>query len=207
MADLHHLRRPEADERIAELIARLDLVEAADRPASTYSGGMRRRLDLAMTLIGRPTVIFLDEPTTGLDPRSRRQVWDDVRALVAGGVTVFLTTQYLDEADALADRIAVLHEGRIAAHGTAAELKALVVGGHVRLDFDDPTALDEATAAFASLGATADDGGLSLRVPSDATVGALRDLVTRVDLDDDVRIDLVQPDLDDVFFALTEVAR
>ena len=186
MADLHHLPRAEARERIAELVARLDLVEAADRPASGYSGGMRRRLDLAMTLIGRPEVIFLDEPTTGLDPRSRRQVWDDVQALVATGVTVFLTTQYLDEADALADRIALLDGGRIVAEGTAGELKAQVPGAHLRLDLvdDDPVEL-----------------------PTAATVGALRALLAGLDVDDDTPVDLVQPKLDDVFFALTEATR
>jgi ABC-2 type transport system ATP-binding protein len=185
MADLHHVPKRERAARVDELVARFDLVEAIDKPAATYSGGMKRRLDLAMTLLGRPEVLFLDEPTTGLDPRSRRQVWDDVRELVAAGVTVFLTTQYLDEADALADRIAVLDGGRIVAEGTAAELKAQVPGGHVR---------------FAT-----DDGPLD--VPTEPTVGALRALLATVDLDDDTRLALVQPDLDDVFFALTEVAR
>jgi ABC-2 type transport system ATP-binding protein len=207
MADLHHLRRAEGSARIAELVARLDLVDAADRPASTYSGGMRRRLDLAMTLLGRPEVIFLDEPTTGLDPRSRRQVWDDVRALVASGVTVFLTTQYLDEADALADRIALLDGGRVVAEGTASELKALVPGGHIRLDFATPEALDAAALALAGAGATAEEAGLTLRVPGDPTIGALRTLLAQVDLDADTVIDLVRPDLDDVFFTLTEVTR
>ena len=206
MADLHHLGRGEAAMRITELLMRLDLVDAADRLAATYSGGMRRRLDLAMTLIGRPEVIFLDEPTTGLDPRSRRQVWDDVRALVAGGVTVFLTTQYLDEADALADRIALLNGGRIVAEGTASELKALVPGGHIRLDFATPAALEAARQPLAGTGATIDDAGLTLRVPGDTTIGALRQLLAQVDLDDDTVVDLVRPDLDDVFFALTEVS-
>ncbi len=214
MADLHHLGRTEGAARIAELVARLDLVDAADRPASTYSGGMRRRLDLAMTLLGEPEVIFLDEPTTGLDPRSRRQVWDDVRALVREGVTVFLTTQYLDEADALADRIALLDGGRIVAEGTASELKARVPGGHVRLDFATPTALAAAAHALDGTGATVDEAALVLRVPGDPTAGALRDLLAGLDdldLDDldldDVAVEVVRPDLDDVFFALTEVTR
>ena len=112
MADLHHLGRAAGRRRAAELLDRFDLAEAADRPASTYSGGMRRRLDLAMTLVGDPRLIFLDEPTTGLDPRSRHTMWAIIRDLVAGGVTVFLTTQYLEEADELADRIAVLDHGR-----------------------------------------------------------------------------------------------
>jgi ABC-2 type transport system ATP-binding protein len=126
MADLRHLGRVEGRRRAAELLERFDLVEAADKPASTYSGGMRRRLDLAMTLVGDPRLIFLDEPTAGLDPRSRRTMWELIRELVAGGVTVFLTTQYLDEADELADQIALLDHGAIVAEGTADELKRLV---------------------------------------------------------------------------------
>ncbi|MQS37746.1 ABC transporter ATP-binding protein, partial [Streptomyces katsurahamanus] len=140
MADLHHLPRNEGRRTAAELLERFDLVEAAKRPASTYSGGMKRRLDIAMTLVGDPRIIFLDEPTTGLDPRSRHNMWQIIRELVSGGVTVFLTTQYLEEADELADRIAVLNDGKIAAEGTAAELKRLIPGGHVRLRFTDPAA-------------------------------------------------------------------
>ncbi|MEU3305431.1 ATP-binding cassette domain-containing protein, partial [Streptomyces sp. NPDC006678] len=112
MADLHHLSKREGRQVAAELLERFDLVEAASRPASTYSGGMKRRLDIAMTLVGNPRIIFLDEPTTGLDPRARHNMWQIIRELVTGGVTVFLTTQYLEEADELADRIAVLHGGR-----------------------------------------------------------------------------------------------
>jgi ABC-2 type transport system ATP-binding protein len=125
MADLRHFGRAEGRRLAAELLERFDLTEAADKPVATYSGGMRRRLDLAMTLVGDPRLIFLDEPTTGLDPRSRRMMWVLIRELVAGGVTVFLTTQYLEEADELADRIALLDEGRIVAEGTADELKEL----------------------------------------------------------------------------------
>ena len=124
-------------------------------------------------------MLFLDEPTSGLDPRSRRQVWDDIRSLVAGGVTVFLTTQYLEEADALADRIALLDGGRLVAEGTAAELKALVPGGQVRLDFAEPGALAAASDALAEWSAAADDATLTLRIPTDATVGALRRLSRR----------------------------
>jgi len=113
---------------------------------STYSGGMRRRLDLAMTLVGDPAVIFLDEPTTGLDPRSRRTMWQIIRELVTDGVTIFLTTQYLDEADELADRVAVLDHGRIVAAGTPAELKRRIPGGHIQLQFAQPDALYAATA-------------------------------------------------------------
>ena len=134
MANLNHLRRGEGRRRVVALLERFDIVEAARETPATYSGGMRRRLDLAMTLVGSPRVIFLDEPTTGLDPRSRRGMWEIVRELAAGGVTIFLTTQYLEEADRLADRIAVLDQGRIIAEGTSAELKGLVPGGQATLD-------------------------------------------------------------------------
>jgi ABC-2 type transport system ATP-binding protein len=126
MADLHHLGRAEGRRRAAALLDRFDLADARRKPAATYSGGMRRRLDIAMTLVGDPRVIFLDEPTTGLDPRSRRETWAIVRELVAGGTTVLLTTQHLEEAEALAHRIGVLDRGRLIAHGTAGELKDLV---------------------------------------------------------------------------------
>jgi ABC-2 type transport system ATP-binding protein len=124
MADLNHLGRVAGRRRVAELLDRFGLAEAAGKPVATYSGGMKRKLDLAMTLVGAPSVVFLDEPTAGLDPRSRRALWDEVRALVAGGTTILLTTQYLEEADQLADSVAVLHGGRVVAEGTPAELKA-----------------------------------------------------------------------------------
>ncbi|MDM7830092.1 ATP-binding cassette domain-containing protein [Cellulomonas sp. MW9] len=129
MADLHHLGRAAGRQRVAELLERFGLTDAADKPVATYSGGMKRKLDLAMTLVGTPSVVFLDEPTTGLDPRSRRTLWDEVRALVADGTTILLTTQYLEEADQLADSVAVLHGGRIVAEGTPAELKAVHAAG------------------------------------------------------------------------------
>jgi ABC-2 type transport system ATP-binding protein len=207
MADLHHLPRRAGDERAIALLADFGIAEAADRPAATYSGGMRRRLDLAMTLLGEPRVLFLDEPTTGLDPRSRRELWERVNLLVTTGVTVFLTTQYLEEADALADRIALLDRGRVVAEGTAAELKALVPGGHARLDFRDSGSLATAAAALAQHDAVVDEENLCLRVPSDGTIGVLRELLARADIADDARIALVQPDLDDVFLSLTEVTR
>jgi ABC-2 type transport system ATP-binding protein len=164
---------------------------------------MRRRLDLAMTLIGSPRVIFLDEPTTGLDPRSRRRMWDDIRELAAGGVTILLTTQYLDEADELADRIAVLDHGRIVAEGTPDELKRRIPGGHVRLRLADPSALRAAAALFD--GATPDEERLVLRVPGSGDVAFLRRLLAQLD---DARIaveelSISRPDLDDVFFAVT----
>src|SRR6185437_15537831 len=130
MADLKHLGAAEGKRVTTELLERFDLAESAQKLASTYSGGMRRKLDLAMTLVGNPQIIFLDEPTTGLDPRSRRTMWEIVRELVADGVTIFLTTQYLDEADQLADRIAVLDQGRLVAHGTPGELKSQIPGSH-----------------------------------------------------------------------------
>ncbi|MCX4092318.1 ATP-binding cassette domain-containing protein [Nocardia sp. alder85J] len=203
MADLHHLGRDEGRRRVGGLLERFDLVDAADKPASTYSGGMRRRLDLAMTLVGSPQVIFLDEPTTGLDPRSRRTMWQIIRELVADGVTIFLTTQYLDEADELADRIAVLDHGRVVAEGTAEELKRRIPGGHVRLRFADQDGLD---AAVRALGPVAHDGdALTLRVPSDGSLRALKTLIDRLDAGA-VEVDELSvhtPDLDDVFLALT----
>jgi ABC-2 type transport system ATP-binding protein len=203
MADLHHLGRAAGRARVAELLERFDLVDAARRPASTYSGGMRRRLDLAMTLVGSPRVIFLDEPTTGLDPRSRRTMWDSIRDLVAGGVTIFLTTQYLDEADELADRVAVLDQGRVVAHGSSEELKRRIPGGHVRLQFATPEAL---SAAADLLGTDSrDDEKLIIQVPGDGGVSALRRLLEQLD-DADVEVEdlsIHTPDLDDVFFAVT----
>jgi ABC-2 type transport system ATP-binding protein len=203
MADLNHLGRVAGRARVDDLLARFDLVDAASRLVSTYSGGMRRRLDLAMTLIGSPRVIFLDEPTTGLDPRSRRQMWDGIRNLAASGVTILLTTQYLDEADELADRIAVLDQGRIVAEGTPDELKRRIPGGHVRLQLADAPTLRAAAALFD--GATLDEERLVLRVPGDGDVAALRHLLEQLDdariAVEDLSID--SPDLDDVFFAVT----
>jgi ABC-2 type transport system ATP-binding protein len=204
MADLRHLGRAEGRRRAADLLERFDLVEAAGKPAAAYSGGMRRRLDLAMGLVGDPRIVFLDEPTTGLDPRSRRTMWDIIRDLAAGGVTVFLTTQYLEEADQLAGRIAVLDHGRIVAEGTADQLKRLVPGGHVSLRFTDAGALDAAARAFGDAGR--DDEELTLQVPSDGGVQSLRTLLDRLDAEE-IGVDTLAvhtPDLDDVFLALTE---
>ena len=202
VAKLRHLSRSEREPRVAELLERFELVDAADKTPATYSGGMRRRLDLAMTLLGNPRIIFLDEPTTGLDPRSRHVMWDIVRGLVADGVTIFLTTQYLDEADELADRIVLLDRSRIVADGTPAELKRRIPGGHVRLQFADRTALD--TAANRLPAATRDNQALTLQVPSDGGAHSLRTLLN--DLDESIQIETLSictPDLDDVFFALT----
>jgi ABC-2 type transport system ATP-binding protein len=203
MANLHHLGRVAGQARVTELLDRFDLVDAARRPVSTYSGGMRRRLDLAMTLVGSPQVIFLDEPTTGLDPRSRRTMWDSIRELVADGVTIFLTTQYLDEADHLADRIAVLDRGRVVAEGSAEELKRRIPGGHVELQFATAEAL-RAAAELLDAGSR-DDEKLLLQVPGDGGVRSLRRLLAQLE-DADVEVEQLAihtPDLDDVFFAVT----
>ncbi|MGK5553920.1 ATP-binding cassette domain-containing protein [Actinomadura kijaniata] len=203
MADLRHLSRRDGRRRAAELLERFDLVEAARKPASTYSGGMQRRLDLAMTLVGDPRLIFLDEPTTGLDPRSRRSMWQVVRELVADGVTIFLTTQYLEEADQLADRIAMLDHGTLIAQGTPEELKRLIPGGHVSLRFTDRHGVD---AALRALGTGFLNGdALTLHVPGDGSVGSLRQLLARLD-DHSVDVEELSvhtPDLDDVFLTLT----
>jgi len=203
MADLHHLRAGEGKRAVTSLLERFDLVESAQKMAAAYSGGMRRKLDLAMTLVTRPQIIFLDEPTAGLDPRSRRTMWILFRALVAAGVTVFVTTQYLEEADQLADRIAVLDRGHLVAEGTPGELKRQVPGGDVRLRFSDVVVLD--AAARVLNGSAVDDAALTLRVPSDGGVKSLRALLDRLD---EHSIDVAEfsvhtPDLDDVFLALT----
>jgi len=203
MADLHHLRAGEGKRVVNSLLARFDLAESARKMAATYSGGMRRKLDLAMTLVTRPQIIFLDEPTTGLDPRSRRTMWNIVRELVADDVTVFLTTQYLEEADRLADRIAVLDQGHLVAEGTPDQLKRKVPGSHVRLRFSDGALLD--AAARVLNGSMRDDEDLTLRVPGDGGAKSVRALLNRLD---EHSIDVEEfsvhtPDLDDVFLALT----
>ncbi|MFC9253058.1 ATP-binding cassette domain-containing protein [Amycolatopsis thailandensis] len=203
MADLHHLPRRAGRKRAAELLERFELNDAAKKTPATFSGGMRRKLDLAMTLIGDPEVIFLDEPTTGLDPRSRRTMWEIIRDLVEGGVTIFLTTQYLEEADQLADRVAVLDGGRIVALGTPDELKRRVPGGHLQLKFPDAAALSDATRALRV--STSDEEALVLRVPTDGTLTALRAVLDRLDAEA-VAVDSLTvhtPDLDDVFLSLT----
>jgi len=203
MADLHHLGRRQRRDRTAALLDRFELADVARKPASTYSGGMRRRLDLAMTLTGDPRLIFLDEPTTGLDPRARRTMWEIIRGLAADGVTIFLTTQYLDEADQLASRIAVLDHGRIVAEGTAEELKRRIPGGHIQLQFASPEELASAAQVLGS--ATRDAEALTLQVPTDGNLRSLRKVLEQLD---GARIEadglsIHTPDLDDVFFALT----
>ncbi len=203
MADLHHLERREGRRRATELLARFDLVDAAGKLPAAYSGGMRRRLDLAMTLVGDPRVIFLDEPTTGLDPRSRHTMWQIIRDLVAGGVTILLTTQYLEEADQLADRIAVLDRGKLVAEGTPDELKRRIPGAHIRLQFADTSGLESAARLLGDV--ARDDDGLTLQVPTDGSARSLKSLLNGLD-EDSIAVDGVSvrtPDLDDVFFALT----
>jgi len=201
MADLAHLDRATATITVTVMLERFDLVDAADRRAQTYSGGMKRRLDLAMTLIARPRLIFLDEPTAGLDPRSRRDLWAIVREQVADGVTVLLTTQYLEEADQLADRIGVLDGGRLVAEGTAAELKRRVPGGRVSVQFTDAAGLAAAVAAHPE--ATTDAEALTLQVPNDGSVAGLRCVLDGLDDDHVAALTVESADLDDVFLALT----
>ncbi|MFE3255829.1 ATP-binding cassette domain-containing protein [Nocardia sp. NPDC059091] len=203
MADLHRLRGVARKQVVDTLLERFDLTESARKQAATYSGGMRRKLDLAMTLVTKPDIVFLDEPTTGLDPRSRRTMWEIVRELTSDGVTIFLTTQYLEEADQLADRIAVLDGGRIVAEGTPDDLKRRVPGSYLQLRF---THLSELEAAARILpAATMDSEALTLQVPGNGGTKTLRALLDRL-ADHSVEaaeVSIHTPDLDDVFLALT----
>ncbi|GGL20914.1 ATP-binding cassette domain-containing protein [Nocardia jinanensis] len=203
MADIHRLKGAERKRVIGELLERFDLTDSARKRAATYSGGMRRKLDLAMTLVTRPEIVFLDEPTTGLDPRSRRTMWEIVRDLTDSGVTIFLTTQYLEEADQLADRIAVLDQGRIVAEGTPDELKRRVPGSYIQLRFAQVAELD--TAARILPGSARDDEALTLRVPGDGGSKSLRHLLDRLDEHslEAAAVSVHTPDLDDVFLSLT----
>jgi len=204
---LYHLGRAESARRATDVLERFDLADAADRRTSTYSGGMRRRLDLAATLVGRPRVLFLDEPTTGLDPRSRAQLWEMVRELRSGGTTILLTTQYLEDADQLAQLIAVIDQGRIVAEGTAHELKERVGRDRLVVRVSDPASTEEARQALSALvaegrGDVVGDGELSLPISGpDASADAVRAL-------DDVGVGIAgleirSPTLDDVFLSLT----
>ncbi|WP_219507649.1 ATP-binding cassette domain-containing protein [Nonomuraea ceibae] len=205
MADLLHLGRARGRARARDLLKRFGLTEAAGKPAATYSGGMRRRLDLAMTMVGTPRLIFLDEPTTGLDPRSRRTMWQIVRDLVEqDGVTIFLTTQYLEEADELAGRIALLSQGGLVAEGTPDELKRLVPGGRVVVRFADA---DGYRRVVPHLGASSrNDATLTAQIPNE---GGVRTLKKLLDWLDDQAVEVAEltvhsPDLDDVFLTLTK---
>jgi ABC-2 type transport system ATP-binding protein len=206
---LYHLPSAEARRRSVEVLERFDLSEAAGRPAKTYSGGMRRRLDLAASLVGRPDVMFLDEPTTGLDPRSRLDVWEFIRELQSEGTTLLLTTQYLEEADKLADRIGVMDLGTIIAEGTADELKDRIGGEVLELHVEDRGDTARVIEALRNIGAgepvvDQDEGKVRIPVRSDGA-GVLLDSVRRLD---DAHIPLVdialhRPTLDDVFLSLT----
>ena len=203
---LYGMSRAKAKARGRELLEVFDLLDAADRPAKTYSGGMRRRLDLADALVARPPVLFLDEPTTGLDPRSRLALWETIEALVADGTTVLLTTQYLDEADRLADRIAVIDQGRVIAEGTPDELKDRVGGERLEVRLSD---LSQAAVAVRALAPLSDEppavDGDTVRLPVRRRQGVIVEAVRRLDeagvgVDD---LGLRRPTLDDVFLALT----
>jgi len=203
---LYHLPRAQARERARELLASFDLADAGGRLVRTYSGGMRRRLDLAAALVARPPVLFLDEPTTGLDIRSRIDLWDAIEALVSAGTTVLLTTQYLDEADRLADRIAVIDQGLVIAEGTPDELKAQVGGERLDIHLCDSGRGNEALDALTSIASDRpflEDG--TVRVPVSQRRGTIADAVRRLD-DAGIAIDDIAvstPTLDDVFLTLT----
>jgi ABC-2 type transport system ATP-binding protein len=208
MGDLHHQPKQQSRQRASQLLDQLHLQDAAGKMASTYSGGMRRKLDLAMTLVGDPRIIFLDEPTTGLDPRSRHAMWQLIEELVAGGVTVFLTTQYLEEADQLADQVAVLDRGTLVAQGTPAQLKSQVGGGHILLTFDNATTLDEAVRTLGDVAAdepALDHEALTVRVPSDGGLRSIRQVLDRLGQvsAEPAEFSVHTPDLDDVFLSLT----
>ncbi|HTJ33326.1 MAG TPA: ATP-binding cassette domain-containing protein [Dactylosporangium sp.] len=206
IGQLLDLRAKEAKVRAAQLLAEFDLTEAANRPAKTYSGGMRRRLDLAASLVGRPAVVYLDEPTTGLDPAKREDVWNMVRAQVQEGTTVLLTTQYLEEADALADNISVIHHGKVIAHGTPAQLKHIVGGQTISVRPADPAHLDMVATILATVSGNEPEsrgrGVLSVPVAND---GAMTTVVRRLDEAGIgvIELSLHLPSLDEVFFTLT----
>jgi ABC-2 type transport system ATP-binding protein len=205
MGRLAGLPGPAARQRAAELLARFDLAEAGRRTVATWSGGMRRRLDLAAGLVGHPSVIFLDEPTTGLDPRSRQAMWQVVTGLASSGVSVFLTTQYLEEADRLADRIAVLDGGRVVADGTSAQLKEQVAGKRLELVLADAAAFEGVARRLEGRATQRDPGRLAIGVATDGSAAHVRALLDEVDparraVD---RFAVHSATLDDVFLALT----
>jgi len=205
MCSLAHLGRREARRRTSELLDRFDLAEAARRRVETYSGGMRRRLDLAVCLVAAPPVVVLDEPTTGLDPRSRGALWETVRELAQSGTSILLTTQYLDEADRLADRIGVIDEGRMIAEGTADELKRGIGHDHVALSFADAAAFAAARSIPFGMDVRFDDEELAVVAPASDTVASIRSLLAIADSAGlpIAGVSVITPTLDDVFLALT----
>ncbi|PFG44863.1 ABC-2 type transport system ATP-binding protein [Isoptericola jiangsuensis] len=206
MARLSHLPQRTAQARVLDLLDAFDLADVADRQVGTWSGGMRRRLDLAAGLVTRPEVLFLDEPTTGLDPRSRLALWEVVREVVAQGTSLFLTTQYLEEADRLADRVALVDGGRVAAEGTPGELKRRVGEAGLDLVLADADDADRVVRALGAAGVpVVTESAVRVRVPTDGSVGGVRELLGRVEATDvtPLRWDLTAPTLDDVFLTLT----
>jgi len=202
VANLRHVQAPA---KVAdELLQRFDLVDAADRRVVTFSGGMRRRLDIAMSLIGNPSVIFLDEPTTGLDPQSRNMMWQLIKDLAKNGTTVFLTTQYLEEADQLADHIAILSEGKIVAEGTAAQLKELLPGGKIELHFPDKKQLQQAEKLFANLETISLPETFGLSIVTDGSVKHVTQIFRELDAQHIEVTEFAQqmPTLDDVFLEI-----
>jgi ABC-2 type transport system ATP-binding protein len=202
IGDLRHDSNPKAT--ATRLLKQFDLTDAADRRAATYSGGMRRRLDIAMSLIGTPPVIFLDEPTTGLDPQSRNSMWEAIRSLASNGITIFLTTQYLEEADQLADKIAILNKGKIVAEGTAETLKKFLPHGQVVLKFHDKTHLNAAASLLKKFETEQDDAQLSLTVAADGSVAQVAQILMSLE---NAKIEVAEfaqkaPSLDDVFLAI-----
>ena len=208
VGQLYRLPTSEAELRADEILERFDLADAGDRQVKTYSGGMRRRLDLAASLVGRPQVLFLDEPTTGLDPRSRLGLWDFIEDLVSEGTTLLLTTQYLEEADRLADRIAVIDRGTVIAEGTSEELKGMIGGDVLELQLANASDLGPAAAALAGLCCgepTLEELTTTVRVPVETAVGTITDAVRRMDTAGIELVDIAvhRPTLDDVFLSLT----
>jgi ABC-2 type transport system ATP-binding protein len=203
ISDLRHVK--DSAQTATDLLKKFDLTDAADRRVATFSGGMRRRLDIAMSLIGNPPIIFLDEPTTGLDPEARNNMWQTIHTLAKGGTTIFLTTQYLEEADELADTIAVLHQGKIVASGTAAELKKLVPGGLIKFTFQDEAQLQAAVVALEKNYEITEKDELTVTVTSGGSAAQIAELFIRLR---DAKLEPTDfsqqiPTLDDVFFKLT----
>ncbi|WP_042147190.1 daunorubicin resistance protein DrrA family ABC transporter ATP-binding protein [Paucisalibacillus sp. EB02] len=203
MGKLQHLNRKAVIARANSLLEQFDLLEAANKPVKTYSGGMRRRLDIAISLLGTPEIIFLDEPTTGLDPRSRMNMWKLISELAKSGVTIFLTTQYLDEADQLADKLAIIHQGRIIEEGTAEELKSLVGEEKIELTFHDQISLDKAQDL---LNGQINKQNLSISLSTDGTASSLRNVLNKLHSNhmEPLSINFRKPTLDDVFLQLTK---